>query len=311
VNQYVDPVSGHVPQSDADVQNVRTLSDADVAAVHEIVAAATEADGVTPLHEPALLQVTTESAEAVTHLLARSDGRLVGYAQLDQRAPASSHLECVVAPDARRQGWGRALVERARAMVAPKPLELWSHGDRPAAAALAKRLGFTRVRELWLMRRDLDADLPAVPPIESPLHLRTFRPGADEEAWLALNARAFADHPEQGRTTRADLDRRIEQSWFDPSGFFLVERDGDLVGFHWTKVHAADPPVGEVYVVGVDPDAQGLGLGRTLTLVGLHYLRDRGLHSVVLYVDATNTPAVSVYRKLGFAHTDTDVMYRS
>jgi mycothiol synthase len=205
---------------------------------------------------------------------------------------------------------GSSAVERARTIVAPHRLELWSHGDQPAAAALAGRLGFDRVRELWLMRRGLDADLPPVPPIEPPLRVRTFRPGADEDAWLALNARAFADHPEQGRTTRADLDRRIAQPWFDPKGFFLAERDGELVGFHWTKVHESDPPVGEVYVVGVDPTAHGLGLGRTLTLIGLHHLRDRGLRSVVLYVDATNAPAVAVYRRLGFAHVDTDIMYR-
>lgn len=147
-------------------------------------------------------------------------------------------------------------------------------------------------------------------PEVAPIRIRTFRPGEDEEVWLKLNARAFAEHPEQGRMTRADLERRMAQPWFDPEGFFVAERDGRMVAFHWTKVHATEPPVGEVYVVGVDPDAQGLGLGRVLTLAGLHYLQDQALASVVLYVEASNAAAIALYSRLGFVHTDTDIMYR-
>jgi mycothiol synthase len=299
----------HAPPPEHAIEVASTLPASAVAAVHEVVSAAATADGVTPLHEPAMLQVTTEDQPHVTHLIARTDGRIVGYAQLDRRDAATPHLEVVVTPDARRRGFGGALVARARAAAAPRPLELWSHGDRPAAAALAARLGFLRVRELWLMRRDLDSELPSVPEVNS-LRIRTFRPGEDETDWLRLNAKAFAEHPEQGQMTRADLDRRMAQSWFDPAGFFVAERDSELIGFHWTKVHAGDPPVGEVYVVGVDPDAQGLGLGRILTLVGLHHLRDHGLVSVVLYVEASNAAAIALYSRLGFKHTDTDVMYR-
>jgi len=299
----------HASPPDDAIEVASTLRTGDVAAVREIVSAAAAADGVTPLHEPAMLQVTTEEQRHVTHLIARTDGRIVGYAQLDRRDASTPHLEVVVTPDARRHGFGGALVARAQAAASPRPLELWSHGDRPAAAALAARLGFLRVRELWLMRRDLDSVLPPVPDVDS-VRIRAFRPGEDEADWLRLNARAFAEHPEQGEMTRADLDRRMAQSWFDPAGFFVAERDDELVGFHWTKVHAGDPPIGEVYVVGVDPDAQGIGLGRTLTLVGLHHLRDKGLASVVLYVEASNAAAIALYSRLGFKHTDTDVMYR-
>ena len=301
-----EPPPGDAPDDAIEVAPVLTA--ADVTAIHEIVAAAAATDGVTPLHEPAMLQVTTEQQDHVSHLLARQDGRLIGYAQLDKRDPAAPHLEIVVAPPARRQGFGQALVSRARAAVSPLALELWSHGDQPAAAALAARLGFLRVRELWLMRRDL-ADLPSVPDV-TPTQIRTFRPGEDEEPWLKLNARAFADHPEQGQMTRADLDRRIAQPWFDPEGFFVAERGGRMLAFHWTKVHAGEPPIGEVYVVGVDPDAQALGLGRALTLAGLHHLHDKGLTTVVLYVEAANAAAIALYTRLGFAHTTTDIMYR-
>ncbi len=135
--------------------------------------------------------------------------------------------------------------------------------------------------------------------------------GRDEEPWLALNAEAFAHHPEQGGITRADLDERMGETWFDPAGFFVATRGDELVGFHWTKVHDARPPYGEVYVVGVSPRAQGAGLGRRLTLTGLRHLAAQGLGEVILYVEADNAPAVAVYTRLGFSHApaDTHVQY--
>jgi mycothiol synthase len=167
-----------------------------------------------------------------------------------------------------------------------------------------------------------------VPSLEPPagVTIRTFAPGVDDAAWLALNTRAFADHPEQGTWTLGDLHRRMAESWFDPAGFFLAERAGELVGFHWTKVHgsrgAACPPdgdpspghgheaIGEVYVLGVDPAAHGLGLGRVLTVVGLRHLRSKGLLDAMLYVDDSNTAAIKLYESLGFSRWDTDVLFR-
>jgi mycothiol synthase len=192
-------------------------------------------------------------------------------------------------------------------------IRLWAHGDLPAAEGFARARGFTRARALWQMRRPLGApDLPDAP-FPAGVTVRTFVPGKDEEAWLEVNARAFAHHPEQGAWTRADLDLRVAEPWFDPDGFFLAERDGQLAGFHWTKVHPEGPdgvPEGEVYVVGVDPGRQGGGLGRALTIVGLHYLRDRGLGHVMLYVDEDNTAATRMYSAMGFSRWNTDVMYR-
>jgi mycothiol synthase len=193
-------------------------------------------------------------------------------------------------------------------------VRLWAHGDLPEAAALAGKSGFSRIRALLQLRMSLAA-APAIDPVfPAGVTVRTFRPGADEVAWLAVNHRAFAHHPEQGSWTMDDVQLREAEPWFDPNGFFLAERDGRLAGFHWTKVHqpeaGAGAPIGEVYVVGVDPGQQGSGLGKALTLAGLAHLRGLGLAEVMLYVDEDNTAAVKMYTALGFELWSTDVMYR-
>ena len=225
-------------------------------------------------------------------------------------------LDLAVAPSVRRRGVGRALVDAVEATFTGIPLTAWSHGDHPGAAALADRTGFRPVRALWLMRRAVTEPLPEVDPTVSTFRIRSYRPGVDDEAFLALNREVFADHPEQGGLDRHGLLERTSQEWFDPDGFFVAETpDGEgLAGFHWTKVHPAAEDggvTGEVYVIGVAPAAQGTGLGRQLLAAGLTHLRHRGVGEVVLYVEADNVPAVRLYRSFGFTHDaeDTDVMY--
>jgi mycothiol synthase len=283
--------------------------------VRRLVLAATDADGVAPLSEHVMLHLRYGGDAPVRNLVATLDGVVVGYAHVDVTDPVEGpSAELAVDPAWRQRGIGRALVTRALE-VAGGRLRLWAHGDLPASTALAEQLGFERVRALWQMRRPLIAPLPA-PELPDSVTVRSFRPGIDEEAWLAVNARAFADHPEQGAWTLDDLHRRESEPWFDPSGFFLAEEAGNLIGFHWTKVHGGDgahahghEPLGEVYVVGVDPSQQGRRLGRALTLVGLHHLRDRGLTEAMLYVDEANTTAIRLYTSLGFTQHDTDVLF--
>jgi mycothiol synthase len=276
--------------------------------VEELAAAATSYDGVAPLNEQTMLRLRSASPGDQHVVVRDAGGRLAGYAY---RA-ADGSAELVVAPASRRQGTGTTL---ARALVTagdPGRLSVWAHGRTDGAAAFAARTGFEPVRELFKLRRDarIAPPLPRPVPPEG-ITVRTFRPGRDEDAWVALNARAFADHPEQGALVRSDLDERMAQPWFDPHGFFLAqERDGALAGFHWTKVHAGPAPVGEVYVVGVDPSYQGTGLGRALTVLGVRHLHDRGLNVVELYVDGTNTPARKLYAALGFTEAAVDVQYR-
>jgi mycothiol synthase len=296
---------GSLPQATAD-------------GVLSLVAAAATADAIAPLSEDALYTVEY-GGEGVQHLcLTHPDGTVIGYAHLvppELGAPDDDRSgELLIHPAHRRQRLGSGLAAALTSRAAGHGVRVWAHGDLPAAAALARSAGFTRVRSLWQMRMSLkDAAIPG-PAYPAGVTVRTFRPATDEQAWLAVNRRAFAHHPEQGSWTLDDLRLREEETWFDPAGFFLAERDGQLAGFHWTKVHADGgengAPIGEVYVVGVDPGQQGGGLGRALTLTGLAHLRDRGLADVMLYVDEDNTAAVRMYTALGFSRWSADVMYR-
>jgi mycothiol synthase len=245
---------------------------------------------------------------------------VIGYLYLSPADEARDRTaELCVAPDHRGHGIGRALVEAALAQTAGA-LRIWAHGSQPAARHLAEALGFAAVRDLRLMELNVAEDavwaLPDGATQPSP-SVRTFRPGQDEAAWLALNARAFAHHPEQGSWTARDLAEREAEPWFDPAGFFLLtadgEPDGEPVAFHWTKVHPAGEygpePVGEIYVLGVDPDAAGRGYGRLLAEVGLRHMAQSGLHTIVLYVDGDNAPAVRLYESLGFRIRTVDTLY--
>ncbi|MBO1753076.1 mycothiol synthase [Actinotalea sp. BY-33] len=290
-------------------------------AVRDLALRAETEDGIEALGEQTLLQLTGE-ADVVHLLLDRDAGTeggstaaapLAGYAQLD-RGTASAEL--VVDPGARRAGRGSALlgaVLTEGAATGLADLRVWAHGDLPGAQALAARSGLVVRRELWQMSRPLtEAAGPATatPPGVTPpgVTVRPFVVGQDEQAWLEVNARAFADHPEQGRMTLRDVEARQGEPWFRAEDLLLAEQDGRLVASAWMKVEPGAED-GELYALGVDPAAQGSGLGRHLTALVLAHLRDRGLARATLYVEAENAAAVRTYTRAGFERSRVDVQY--
>lgn len=286
------------------------LSPEQTESVLALLAEAALNDGQQAVSEQGRLQLRGGAREGVSHLLLSVGDELVGYAQLEDTDPVEAPAaEMVVHPAHRGHGHGRALGSALLA-ASGKRLRVWAHGGHSAARHLAQVLGLTLFRELRQMRRsltDLELSEPALP---EGVTMRTFEPGADDAAWLAVNSAAFAHHPEQGSLTQRDLDDREAEAWFDPAGFFLAFRGDRLIGFHWTKVHAEER-LGEVYVLGVAPGAQGGGLGKALTTVGLRHLAAQALPTAMLYVDADNKAAVSVYERLGFRTHETDLMYRT
>ncbi|MCF6523829.1 mycothiol synthase [Streptomyces sp. JJ36] len=295
----------------SDVVVVDEVSPEVLRETQDLIDAAARTDGQSAVSEQGRLQLRGGRRPGVRHLLLRHEGVLVGYAQLEDTDPVEAPAgELVVHPAHRGRGYGRQLGQ-ALLEASGRRLRVWAHGGHPAGRHLAQLLGLTLFRELRQLRRPLDEnDLPE-PVLPEGVTVRTFEPGKDDAAWLAVNAEAFAHHPEQGSLTQRDLDDRKAEPWFDPHGFFLAFRDDRLVGFHWTKVHSAEQ-LGEVYVLGVSPSEQGSGLGRALTLLGLRHLaRDRALPTAMLYVDADNGAAMRVYERLGFRTHETDLMYRT
>ena len=297
------------------------LPDADAQAVHRLARAAQHVDGVAPLSEQPLLWLTDPAAR-VAHLFVRAADDFAGYAQVDLSVAGAATAELVVHPFARRHGVGSGLLERAQliARSGKRTLSVWAHGDLPAARALAAQAGLDVVRELWKMRLDLTSHHPEPLHLPDGVHLAAFRPGTDDDAWLAVNARAFAGHPEQGRLTAADLHARMAEDWFDPESFLLARRGEEILGFSWLKVVGGEQgrelgsepgtgAAGEIYALGVDPSAQGLGLGSALTRASLDRLAQLGLTSAELYTEGDNTVAIRTYTTAGFTRISLDVQF--
>lgn len=297
----------------------RNLDPRDQADVAELLGAVAEADGNPALSEQKRIELVATPSEESTgaRSLARltGSGRLVGYGHLS-RGNESWGIEIAIHPDHRKADEAESL---GSALLASLLDEIGREGggqtyfwaQRAAAVhdRIARANGLGPGRELIQMQ----VPLPLAPTAghqADALVTRAFRPGQDEAAWLAVNNRAFATHPEQGGWSIDALRRREQEAWFDPAGLLLYEVDGRLAGSCWTKIHRdVDPPQGEIYVISVDPDFQGRGLGRSLTTAGLSWMADAGITVGMLYVDGDNVAAVKLYRSMGFTEDHVDRAY--
>ncbi|MCJ7438288.1 MAG: mycothiol synthase, partial [Acidimicrobiia bacterium] len=298
-----------------DVQVRRPVAPADLTLLSSLAAAATRADGHPPFGDAVWRDLEHPGPDS-TLILGLVGDDVVGAVHV---APTEDPTTVVAAilfgPDHRTPDTATALLDtlltdaRTRAITR---ITLWLFGADEQSEALVGGAGFTVERELWQMR----VGLPLGEAVRWPdgVEVRAFEPGRDEDAWLVVNNRSFRDDPDQGGWTLETLRAREAERWFDPQGFLLAFDDGGLAGFCWTKVHPPAPPsepepLGEIYVIGVDPDRRGIGLGRALVLGGLISLHDRGVRVGMLFVDAANTAGVGLYRVLGFETARVDRAY--
>jgi len=309
------------------VKLYETLEPSVLGHVIDLITETTKHDGIPPVAEHVLLHLRHGGDKEDRHIVLESNGVIAGYAHLDLTDQVEGpSAELVIHPEYRSKGLGESLlaeiVRIAHESNGDKKLRLWSHGDLPGARKLAEGGGFTRVRTVVQMRRPLTETLPDK---DSRFTYRSFVVGEDEEQWLELNNRAFSGHPDQGSWGIRDIKVRELEEWFDPSGFIIVTDEavhgGKMKGFCWVKIHGGishhhdgsshdHDPIGEIYVMGVDPAHHGEGIGRAVTIAGLHYMRDRGIFSAMLYVDAENQAGLALYRGLGFTEWGRDVLYR-
>lgn len=300
-----------------DIQVKRHLDQGELASLTELLSAASEADAHPALDEHAWLDLVQGGRAGFAGLVAWEPRHPhpVGYAQLSRgtdqpgTGAPSWALEVVVDPHHRVPGNTVApdLLATALELIASEGgghLHLWVSRPSPFHDRMAAAAGLSPGRALYQMRRGLPAEE------RSQLPVRPFVIGRDEQQWLEVNNRAFSWHPEQGGWSLPTLEAREAQPWFDPAGFLLHEREGRLAGFCWTKVHHPNGTlVGEIYVVAVDPDFTGQGIGRQLVLAGLDHMSSRSIAETMLYVDASNRPAVKMYVDLGFVVNHIDRAY--
>jgi len=291
------------------VEVKRRMGEADIDALTRLLQAAAVADGHRALGEHKWLDLVQGGREGFAGFLARetSHHRVIGYAQISGGASRSWAIEYVVHPDWRQNDYDlrldllRAALEEI-ARQGGGHVHLWVPMPTAADDDVAESLGLRRGRDLHQMRRTLPLEVHAT------IATRPFRPGEDEERWLAVNNRAFRRHPEQGVWTLETIADRERQDWFDPAGFLLHEVGDDLAGFCWTKIHEEEQ-LGEIYVIAVNPDYQGRGLGKQLVLAGLDYLSARAMPMAMLYVDRDNVEARALYKALGFFDDHVDRAY--
>ena len=301
------------------MQHLNHLSKSQQESVLALIKASHDFDGTPPIAEHVLLHLRHGGDKSDSHIVFESDNQVIAYAHLDATdLVAGPSVEAVVHPSHRGKGLGSLILKEAIRVCGDKT-RIWSHGDLPAAKAIAASLKLERLWSNLLMSKSLGE----IQPVTSKYPIRTFILDFDNQAFLSLNNKVFANYPDQGGWSEDDLKVRLNEAWFEKEGFFIAEDKGELIGFCWTKIHGAHThshsggdadhghdALGEIYVLAVNPDYKGQSAGRDLTITGLNYLKYQGLNNVMLYVGVENNPAFNLYKSLGFNEFGSDVMYR-
>lgn len=293
----------------------RNLTPQNIAEITELLDTIEKADNRRPLNDHLWIDLRQGGRPGFSGLTARDNatGKPVAYCQIS-RGNDSWAINLVVHPSHRQNflAIGKSLLGEATKIISDQGgghVLWWVSGARQEHETLANLFDLHLGRTLLQMRIQLPLSNSVIS-ATTQVAIQSFRVGIDEDAWLALNNRAFLDHPEQGNWTKQILQSRQAEKWFDSRGFLLCfaedssKPDGpNLAAFCWTKIDQ-DPAIGEIYVIAVDPKYQGRGLGRSLTVAGLEFLTAQGATTGMLFVDKDNVAAVSTYKKLGFEVCD-------
>jgi mycothiol synthase len=231
----------------------------------------------------------------VDRLVATVGKRIVGYAHLTSAHDIVHAATDPAVGDALLQHVERRARERGfdavQATVVPE--------DEPFDS-LVRRSGFTHERDTLRMWRTIDGDVPA-PGWPDGVTVRSHT-AADAERVHALLDDAYTTWDTSYVPQAHDewLAVMTDHAEFDPTLWFLVERDGELVAcaLHW-KEHRRRGWLKDLVVCARE---RGSGLGKALLHLGLEAYADRGVERVGLKVDSTNpTGAPQLYERVGFA----------
>lgn len=275
------------------------LSESIAYKVLELAKVVSEVDGIGGISEQPRVHMTSQGYE---HYLMWIDDSPIAYAHITPGDNShNDSAELIVHPDYRNRHIGSGLIAR---ILADRPhIGLWAYGNLAPAQKIAKKFNLRIRRTLLQMSMVLEKTYNQ----GLDKRIRTYKTG-DEQDILKVNNAAFSWHPEQGGWHIDDIYERLATPWFDPKGLFIAQEDNRIIGFHWTKIHP-DISAGEIYILAVDPDMAGQGIGKALTQIGLEYFREHQLASSILYVEDNNLPALRVYEKMGYQITIRNCVY--
>jgi ribosomal protein S18 acetylase RimI-like enzyme len=147
--------------------------------------------------------------------------------------------------------------------------------------------------------------------------------GEDVDAIAALSLRAWEPVFESLRDTMGErlfghfygTDWRAYQEAdvrraCDTFRVLIAEQDGRVVGF--TAIDVSDGRTeGEIYMLAVDPSAQGLGAGTALTEAAVKVIREAGFAIALVGTggDPGHAAARATYRKAGFTPVPSEHLY--